>query len=402
MGLPRVLLVDDRPSNLRALEALLAPLNCEIVLAETGEVALQLLLTEQFSVILLDVQLPGLDGFEVAGLIKQRERTRHIPIIFLTAQTERDSAVRGYAVGAVDYVSKPFEPTVLQSKVRSFIELSQAHEQLRLQTDELAAMLAEREATTALLNEQADELRRSNAELEHLAAMASHELSEPLRVIAGYSELLSEGAEESGDEDTQAITAAISRGVARMQRLIDGILAYARAGAAVPLEKVPLVEVVAEVLLSLEAMIDDRQAQVRVGDLPVVEFNRTQLTQILQNLISNAIKFVPPGRPATVEVTAEELPDAWRLSVADNGMGVSEDERERIFDMFSRRLAGDGFDSGIGLAVCARIVQRAGGTLDVAPAPEGGSVFTVTIPVGRDEGDVPASSARTHGPDPRD
>ena len=378
--LPRILLVDDRPGNLRALEALLAPLRCETVLAATGEEALQLLLTEHFSVILLDVQLPGLDGFEVAEMIKLRERTRHIPIIFLTAQTESHSAARGYSVGAVDFVSKPFDPVVLRSKVHAFIELSQAHEQLRRQAEDLAVMLSERDATAALLAQQTEELRRSNEELEHLAAIASHDLSEPLRVIAGYSELLGERCESWGDEDAVQITAAIERGVARMQRLIDGILAYARAGITLDVEDVPLAEVVAEVSLSLEAMISERGAELVVGELPVVTFNRTQLVQVLQNLISNAIKFVPPGRVPTVSIAAEELGKSWRVTIADNGMGISPAELERILSAFERRVAGDPATGGIGLAVCARIIERAGGKLDAFPGPDGGTVFSVTIP----------------------
>ena len=377
---PRVLLVDDRPGNLSALEALLAPLRCETVLADSGEAALQRLLTEQFAVILLDVQLPGLDGFEVAELIKLRERTRHIPIIFLTAQTESTSAARGYSVGAVDFVSKPFDPVALRSKVQAFIELSQAHEQVRHQAEDLAAMLAEREATAALLAQQAEELQRSNSELEHLAAIASHDLSEPLRVIAGYSELLGERCAAWDDEDAVQITAAIERGVQRMQRLIDGILTYARAGIALDVEDVPLGEVVAEVSMSLEAMIEERGAVLTADDLPVVTFNRTQLVQVLQNLISNAIKFVPPGRVPTVNVAAEEVGHSWRVTVADNGIGISNDELERLLAAFERRIPRDPGAGGIGLAVCARIIERAGGKLDAFPGPDGGTVFSMTIP----------------------
>lgn len=373
----RVLLVDDRRSNLMALRALLEPLHCDIVLAESGEEALQKLLMEDFAVILLDVQLPGLDGFEVAELIKQRERTRHVPLIFLTATTGSSTAMRGYSVGAVDFVSKPFDPVVLRSKVQAFLELSHATTQLRRQADELAVMLAEREATTALLEKQAEELRRSNNELESLAAVASHDLAEPLRVIAGYSELLREQLAGS-DPEIEQITGAIERGVGRMQRLIDGILVYARAGGDVTRGDVSLDEVVGEVLLALEAVVSDRNADIEVAPLPTVLYNRTQLAQVLQNLISNAVKFVPPGRRPTVRIAAERGADEWLVSVADNGIGVSDEERERIFDMFANR--GPDGSTGIGLAVCARIAERNGGRLEVAPAPDGGSVFTFAIP----------------------
>lgn len=380
MALPRLLLVDDRPNNLMALEALLESLDCEIVVAQSGEEALQLLLAEEdFDVILLDVQLPGLDGFEVAELIKQRERTRHIPLIFLTATAGTQTAIKGYSAGAVDFVSKPFDPIVLRSKVAAFLELSKATAQLRQQADDLAVMLEEREATAALLARQAEELRHSNVELEHVAAVASHDLAEPLRVISGYTDLLRDRCKEWGDAEAEQITAAIERGVQRMQRLIDAILLYARAGAAMPQSEVDVGEIVAETLLALEGLVEDRDAAVHVGDLPTVVYNRAQLGQVMQNLLSNALKFVPPGRQPEVRISADRLPDAWRICVADNGMGVSEEERTKIFDSFGHRLAED-TAGGVGLAVCARIVERNGGRMDVIENPGGGSIFTFEVP----------------------
>ncbi len=376
---PRVLLVDDRRSNLMALRALLEPLQCDMVLAETGEEALQRLLVEDFAIILLDVQLPGLDGFEVAELIKQRERTRHVPLIFLTATTGQQTTMRGYSVGAVDFVSKPFDPVVLRSKVQAFLELSQATTQLREQAKELAVMLAEREANAALLAEQAAELRRSNAELDHLATIVSHDLSEPLRAIAGYSARLRDRAHSYDDPEAQQLSDAIEDGVGRLQRLIDGMLIYARAGGAVPKQELPVGDVVAEVLRALDALIRDRDADIEVAELPTVSYNRTQLSQVLQNLISNAVKFVPPGRRPTVRIWAARHASAWTICVADNGMGVSEEERASIFDMLTPRES-SGTGSGIGLAVCARIAEHNGGRLDVAPGADGGSVFSFTVP----------------------
>ena len=372
----RVLLVDDRPSNLMALQALLEALDCEITVAESGEEALQRLLVEEFDVILLDVQLPGLDGFEVAELIKQRERTRHVPLIFLTATTGSQTALRGYSAGAVDFVSKPFDPVLLRSKVQAFLELSRANRLLRRQADELAVVAAEREAAATLLQRQAEELQRSNTDLADLAAMASHDLAEPLRVIAGYSQLLREHTTPDSDPEVQQITGAIERGVERMQRLIDGMLAYARAGADATAEDVPLSEVTAEVLLALEARIAERDADVQAQPLPVVRYNRTQLTQVMQNLISNAIKFVPPGRTPTVRIAAAERPEGWEICVSDNGIGVSPEERDRLLTTSAHRIAAEG---GLGLALCARIAERNGGRLDVAPGPDGGSVFSFVI-----------------------
>lgn len=325
MAHDRVLLVDDRPTNLMALKALLEPLGCDLVLAETGEEALQRLLEDDVAVILLDVQLPGMDGFEVAELIKRRERTRHIPLIFLTATAGTQTAIRGYSAGAADFVSTPFDPDLLRSKVHAFLELARAHAQARRQADELSAMLAEREAS-----------------------------------------------------------------VARLQRMVDGLLMSTLAGPDAPIEEVALGEVVAEVLLSLEPMVAERDAVVEVEPLPVVACNRVHLLHIMRNLVSNGVKFVPPGRRPTVHVTAAPRGDRWVVAVSDNGMGVSEEERDRILDVSASRVAEP--PEGIGLAVCARMVERHGGRLDVRPGPEGGSVFTF---------DVPAASPSQAGPVPR-
>ena len=377
---PRVLLVDDRRSNLMALRALLEPLQCDIVLAETGEEALQRLLMEDFAVILLDVQLPGLDGFEVAELIKQRERTRHVPLIFLTATTGAQTAMRGYSVGAVDFVSKPFDPVVLRSKVQAFLELWEATTQLRHQADELAVMLAEREATAALLGEQTAALQQSNAERDNLAAVASRDLADALQLMAGYSESLTERSTELGDPQLIGVAGAIGDGLAQMQRSLQQILLYVRAGTSLPVAEVPLRDVVTEVLGVLADVVRDREAVVASTSLPTVIYNRSQLTQILQTLLSNAIEFVPPGRRPEVEVAAQRNDGEWVVSVADNGMGVSEEEKEHIFATLARGFSSPASGGGVGLAICARMIEHNGGRLDVTPRAGGGSVFTFSIP----------------------
>src|SRR5205823_13579356 len=172
-----ILLVDDRPENILALEAALRPLRQELVAAHSGEEALRCLLSDEFAVILLDVQMPGMDGFETAAHIKERERSCHIPIIFLTAiSRELHQQLRGYEVGAVDYISKPYDPWVLRSKVSVFIDLYKK---------------------SRLLQEQAADLAKANRELDEFAEMLSHDLRSPLVAVAGYLELL-EGMDGEG------------------------------------------------------------------------------------------------------------------------------------------------------------------------------------------------------------
>src|SRR5437868_5488310 len=174
MNTAKILLVDDRAENLVALEAALRPLDQELVSAHSGEEALRCLLNDEFAVILLDVQMPGMDGFETAAHIKERERSRHIPIIFLTAiSRELHQQLRGYEVGAVDYLAKPFDPWVLRSKVAVFVDLYEK---------------------TRRVEAQADQLSRSNTELEQFAKLVSHDLRNPLVSVVGYLEMLGEGA----------------------------------------------------------------------------------------------------------------------------------------------------------------------------------------------------------------
>src|SRR5205823_9982500 len=192
-----ILLVDDRPENILALEAALRPLRQELVAAHSGEEALRCLLSDEFAVILLDVQMPGMDGFETAAHIKERERSSHIPIIFLTAiSRELHQQLRGYEVGAVDYIAKPFDPWVLRSKVAVFVDL---------------------DAKTRQVQEQAGQLARSNTELEQFAEVVSHDLRNPLVSVVGYLQMLQDGQVASLDEETleyvkRALHAAESMG----------------------------------------------------------------------------------------------------------------------------------------------------------------------------------------------
>src|SRR5437660_567985 len=218
---PAVLLVDDRPENLVALEAVLAPLNVTLLQAGSGDDALRHLLTTDVSVILLDVQMPDLDGFETAARIKERERTRNTPIIFLTAiSSQHEHVLRGYSTGAVDYLAKPIDPDILRAKVSAFVELD--------------AKTRELERQGAALEAKTRELERVNGELEHFAYVASHDLQEPLLLVCGYLELLSAPeAATLGPEEAEYVRRALTA-AERMSLLIRDLLALSTAGSRPP------------------------------------------------------------------------------------------------------------------------------------------------------------------------
>ncbi|WP_372790615.1 ATP-binding protein [Paraconexibacter sp.] len=230
------------------------------------------------------------------------------------------------------------------------------------------------------------ELERSNAELQQFASVASHDLSEPLRIVDGYLGLLQRRYEPQLDATAREFIAYAVEAVDRMQRLIDDLLRYARAGAGEPAqEEVDLTHVVHEALATLTAMRDSTGAVVTVDELPTVTGDHVLLRQVFQNLLVNAMKFVPDGTAPRIDVRADRTEGGWEVSVADDGIGVDDEARQRIFEMFGRgRGAGpDRAGSGIGLAICKRAIEAHGGTIWVERAERDGLTgadFRFTLP----------------------
>jgi light-regulated signal transduction histidine kinase (bacteriophytochrome) len=243
----------------------------------------------------------------------------------------------------------------------------------------LAQRAAELERANAELAAASARLERSNEELQRFATVASHDLREPLRVVSGFADLL---ARRHGDDlgtDGKRFVEAITGGVARMDQMIADLLAYARAGRVdQPLEPVDSNAVVADALAGLQRAIDDANAELEVEPLPMVNGNATALRQLFQNLIANAIKFVADG-PPHVRIWAAEVPEGLRFTIRDNGVGIDPSQADRIFEMFTRLHSESYPGTGVGLAVCQRIVDVHGGRIWFEPAPGGGSQFMFTI-----------------------
>jgi signal transduction histidine kinase len=381
----RVLLVDDRPDNLLALSAVLEPLDAELVPAHSGAEALRHLLGEEFAVIVLDVQMPVLDGFETARLIKQRERTRHIPIVFLTAISgEPEHYLRGYEVGAVDYVYKPFAPEILRAKVRVFIELWQRGAIIERQRAELEDRLADLDRANEALARQAVDLERSNAALERFAEVAAHELRQPLHNVAGFQDLLLYRHRESLDDQAVELAERAAAGVDEARSLIGALLDYAKTGSQ-PLEFEPVsLGVVLEDARREVAGLREQGATVVSGELPVVWGDRRLLGRLLANLLDNAVKF-RSREPPRVRVRADRVNGLWKVVVRDNGIGIDPADVPRLFTVFARLHPKDERPGhGVGLALCRRIVERHGGTIGAEPAPGPGTTVWFTLPATRE------------------
>jgi PAS domain S-box-containing protein len=520
-GLPlpraKVLIVDDEPANLMALEALLDGLGQELVRANSGEEALRRLLGQDFAVILLDVRMEGMDGFETAKQIRGRERSRQTPIIFLTARAGDDFPVsEAYSLGAVDYLVKPLVSEVVRAKVAALVELfeqkeqarrqaellrlliqgagdyaifmldpqgrvatwnaaaeriigyraeeivgehcsrfhpqeaiergwpaaelrraaaagrfedegwrlrkdgthfwanvviaplrdpegrllgfskisrdrtdrKRAEEELRNHRDRLAqaneilhAEIAERQRAEQKLRQTAEDLARSNRDLEQFAYVASHDLQEPIRMVSLYVQLLHRHYRVSFDDRAQQYITRVIEGARHMRTLIKDLLTYARAGSVTgDVNTVESATAFDRAVAHLAGTISESGAEVTRGSLPAVRGDGTQLVQLFQNLIGNAIKFRADRAPR-VRVEAARDGNCWRFSVCDNGIGIDARYHDRLFVIFQRLHGRDQYPgTGIGLAICKRIVERLGGRIWLESRPGQGTSFFFTLP----------------------
>jgi signal transduction histidine kinase len=361
-----ILMVDDKPENLVALEELLRKPGRRLVKASSGNDALRLMLKDDFAVVLLDVEMPEIDGYEVAQLMRSTERTRLIPIIFVTAgDRSEERTFRGYEAGAVDFLYKPIDDHVLKTKVGVFVELYR-------KTHELAAANASLERTTALLRDKI-------ADLENVSHTLSHDLRAPLRSIRSFSQLLAESLAGQLDADQADALQRVEQGSRRVMEMIDELYELLRLGAHdAPRAEVDVAAVLAEVLDGLRDDVATSEARVVGDDLPTVRTNRMLLAQVLQNLVGNAMKFRRDAA-AMVKVAARRHDEGWQFAVSDNGIGIATADHERVFQMFERS-ASNAPGTGVGLALCKRAVEKLGGRIWLDSTPGQGTTFYFTIP----------------------
>jgi hypothetical protein len=358
---PSILIVDDRRENLVATEKALKHLDAEIFKANSGNEALSLMLRHRFAVVLLDVQMPEMNGFETAMLMQEHESMRSVPIIFVTAISKEEKyATQAAEIGAVDYIFKPINPDILRSKVKVYLDLY-------VQRDQILKLNGT--------------LSRSNADLEQFAYVASHDLQEPLRMVATYTELLAEHYKGAHDEKAEKYINYALDGARRMQQLIKDLLAYSRVDTQ---GKVPgpikSELVVRNVLDSLKMAIEESHAEIVCDKLPSVRADAVQLAQVFQNLIGNALKF-HDQRPPHIQIGAERIDGNWVFRVEDNGIGIDKQYAEVVFQMFQRLHERGRYDgSGIGLAIAKKIVERHGGRIWFDSKLGKGSTFSFTMP----------------------
>ncbi|MBM4263922.1 MAG: response regulator [Deltaproteobacteria bacterium] len=364
---PLVLIADDDPAMCLLMTESLERAGFRTVEAHDGNEALAAFQRQQPDVVVLDVKMPQQDGFAACAAIRQKPRGEHVPILMVTGLDDIDSINRAFQVGATDFVSKPINWTVLSHHVRYLYRAGRAMIELRQsQTD---------------LKHQAEQLARSNRDLEQFAYVASHDLQEPLRMVSSYAKMLAKRYDGKLDSTADDYIGFVLDGAERMRQLIQDLLKYSRAGTSpAPLGPVNVATALSQTLEDLDVAIQSSRATVTHDELPIVMANETQMKQLLQNSIGNAIKFHGDKAPQ-IHVSAERKGCEWRFAVRDNGIGVPAEFAERIFVMFQRLHSRETYPgTGIGLSICKKIVDHMNGRIWVEPNPEGGSSFFFTIP----------------------
>jgi two-component system, sensor histidine kinase and response regulator len=377
-----ILLVDDQPANLVALEAMLQGLGQNLIKAGSGREALKWLLTHEFAVILLDVKMPEMDGFETATLIRERDKSRHTPILFLTAaDNSQNHAVRGYAVGAVDYLVKPVVPEFVRSKVAVFVELAKKSELLRRQTQ---LLLESEQAALELAETRAElvrELEHKNRELESFSYAVSHDLRAPLRRIDSFSRAVLESQGERLDEQGRHYLDRVREASQHMSQLIDDVLYLSRVTRADLRDQDVDLSALATLILSrLQESEPTRKVEIKVRPGVVVTGDGQLLRIALENLLENAWKFTSKQPEARIEFGLTQASSEPTYFVRDNGAGFDMTYADRLFGPFQRlHSQGEFAGSGIGLATVQRIIHRHGGQVWAEGLVGQGSTFQFTL-----------------------
>ena len=378
-----ILLVDDDPKKRLALTAVLEDLGHNIFQATSGQDALRLALQRDYAVVLLDVQMPDMDGFQIAELFRSRKRSAHTPIIFITAYNRADIEVmRGYSLGAVDYVFAPVVPDILRAKVAVFVELALMRQALEAEIAERKRSAEEIEWLNGRLEVRAAELEAANKELESFTYSVSHDLRAPLRAIDGFSRILTEEHAAGLDDEGRRVLRIVRDGAQKMSQLVEDLLAFSRFNrrpiAPVDIDMKELAEAVFWELLQNGAAC---VPELRLSQLPRAPGEPALIRQVWINLLSNAIKYSSKRSEPLVEVSGYADGAERIYCVKDNGAGFDMRFRDRLFGIF-QRLHGPGEfpGTGVGLAIVERVVRRHGGRVWAEGKVNEGASFYFSLP----------------------
>ena len=400
-----VLIVDDIRANIIALKKTLELHDIDVDTAESGEEALKKILKTNYCLIIMDVQMPGLDGFEVVKILSGNKRTKDIPVIFLSAlNIEKKYIFKGYETGAVEYITKPVDSDLLILKVKTFIKIYEQQNELKGMKDllskeikirkeaqdNLEIKIAERTKELVAKNE---ELELRNHELQQFSWVVSHDLNEPIRKIQIFIKIIKELYLTADEKAIDYVDRTI-KSAERMQTLITDLLAYSRLSSQVKPETTDLNEVLQEVLSDFDYLIERKNATIKTTELPTIDSIPSQLRQVFQNLIGNALKFSGNTDKPLIEITSEIIAEKsfespvsadgkfCRIVVKDNGIGFDEIYLDRIFIIFQSLNDRQKYEgTGIGLAIAKKIIEKHNGLITAKSQPGKGASFIIVLPL---------------------
>jgi signal transduction histidine kinase len=400
-----ILIVDDTQESLELLYRILEKRGYRVRPATSGALALKSVAAKLPDLILLDVKMPEMDGYEVCRRLKSNEHSRNVPVIFISAHGEIAKKVTGFKAGCVDFITKPFEAEEVLARVETQLrlwkltehleqEVNQRTMELTLANQQLRHQVAERRLAEDDLKKYQNQLEdlvkartaaleAANKELEAFAYSVSHDLRAPLRHIDGYMDLLHKKAGTALDEQARHYMNTISGAVKKMELLIDDLLSFSRTGRhSMSLQRVDLGTLVRDVIRECELDIAGRIVDWRIGDLHEIKGDAAMLRMVLVNLISNALKFTRPRKEAHIDIGSYKSQAAEVVvSIRDNGVGFDMAYADKLFGVFQRLHRADEFEgTGIGLANVRRIIAKHGGRTWAEGKPDQGAAFFFSLP----------------------
>lgn len=437
MDKKKVLVVEDSELQAELLRRILTDAGHDVTLGKNGKEGLEILRSERPTLIISDILMPVMDGYIMCRAVKDNKNLKDIPVMLLTVLTDAEDIIKGLEAGADYFVTKPFDPEYLVQKIKSLLEgqirlvqerkfieieytgkyykihsdpeqilklllstyenavlqnkkLNQLQVELKLlnetleekvkeRTAELMVEISERKKTEQELKETLDELKLSNADLQQFAYVASHDLSESLRMVSSYVQLLSHKYRDKLDEEANQYIDFAVQGVVHLRAMLDSLLEYSRIETGHESFKPTSCEdILTGVLNSLNVFIQENKVEITHDALPTILADGAQISRVFQNLISNSIKF-RKEEPPRIHISAVEREQDWLFSVRDNGIGIDPQFKDRIFTLF-QRLQGKKYPgTGIGLTLSKRIVERHGGRIWVESELGKGATFYFTI-----------------------
>lgn len=385
----KLLIVDDLPENLRALDALIRGEGRLVYQASSGEEALALMLEHEFALAILDVQMPGMDGFELAELMRGTERTRNIPIVFVSAAgRELNYAFKGYETGAVDFLYKPLDSDAVRSKVNVFVTLDQQRRQMQRQMAALERSRQEQETLLRELNQTQEELQRSLRMRDEFMSLVAHELRTPLNTLFLEAQMRSLQLKRGTlaaikPEQFEAMIKRDERQIKAMIRLIDDMLDVSRMRSgqlSIRPGQVQLMDLLERVVSDLSLQAAATGCKLSLQPHPPVAgcWDEFRIEQVVVNLLTNALRY---GGGQPVEVSVQHSGDTVRIDVRDEGKGIAASDLDRIFEPYERGARnGEPKGLGLGLYISRQLAISHGGELRVTSKPGEGSTFSLILP----------------------